>query len=157
RSALSTVHPDRVETRWSELQITDPEAETPLKLQLKRHFIKPFAQTGRLTSSSVLLYGPPGTSKTSIMQALANKLGWEFLSVSPADFLAAGGDQVEARATLIFEILKRAKDMVVLFDEVEEFLVDRSLRARPEGIFRFMTTSMLPKFQALKARREIIF
>jgi SpoVK/Ycf46/Vps4 family AAA+-type ATPase len=119
--------------------------------------VLPYNRGNKFTMLSFLLFGPPGTSKTSIMQALASRLGWDFLAISPADFLAGGAEQVEAKSTLIFEILKRAKHLVVLFDEIDEFLLDRETEERPEGIFRFMTTSMLPKLQSLKADRNIIF
>ncbi|MGH9428396.1 MAG: AAA family ATPase, partial [Terriglobia bacterium] len=119
--------------------------------------VKPLQASGKPKLLSVLLYGPPGTSKTSIMESLAHKLGWQFLAVSPADFLGGGGEQIEARSTIVFEILNRAKRFVVLFDEVDEFLIDRDSKKRPEGILRFMTTSMLPKLQALRSRENIIF
>ena len=158
QAGLVTVHPNSVPTKWDQLSPTDPEKPyaQQVKNKLKDRVALPYERTKSLTASSVLLFGPPGTSKTSLMEGLANRLQWEFLQVSPADFLSAGGDQVEARATLIFEILKRAKTLVVLFDEVDEFLLDRE-GERPEGIFRFMTTSMLPKLQSLRTRRSVIF
>lgn len=161
RAGLTCSRPDAVSTKWEKLQPTDLEQdfERQIKSRLQQYFVTRFRRTRKLKESSVLLYGPPGTSKTSIMEALANKLGWPFLSISPAEFLATGGEQVEARATVIFEILSRAENLVVLFDEVDELLLDREARAeeRPQGIFRFMTTSMLPKLQSLKHRRSIIF
>jgi hypothetical protein len=159
RAGLVAVHPANVGTSWKQLTPTDlgkPSSDR-IKNKLETNFVMPLESTGTLKASSLLLYGPPGTSKTSTMEALANRLEWQFLQITPADFLLAGEEQVEARATLIFEILKRAKNFVVLFDEVDEFLVDRDAPERPGGIFRFMTTSMLPKLQSLKTRRRLIF
>jgi hypothetical protein len=159
RAGLVTVHPAKVATTWKQLSPTDlgkPIADR-IKTKLETNFVSPFKEKGTLKASSLLLYGPPGTSKTSTMEALANRLEWQFLQITPADFLLAGEEQVEARATLLFEILKRAKNFVVLFDEVDEFLLDREAEGRPGGIFRFMTTSMLPKLQSLKTRRRLIF
>jgi SpoVK/Ycf46/Vps4 family AAA+-type ATPase len=160
RAGMVTVSPNSVGTSWTKLQPSDLEKNEPndqIKNKLRDKFVTPHKRLETPRSSSVLLYGPPGTSKTSIMEALANKLGWRFLQITPADFLSVGSEQVEARATLLFEILRRAKDIVVLFDEVDEFLLDRELENRPEGIFRFMTTSMLPKLQSLKSRGSLIF
>lgn|GEM_PF-2241615 len=158
RAGLVTVLPSSLGS-WDELDPTDLGLSRNLRIKnmIEETFVVPFETEGKLRSSSLLLYGPPGTSKTSLMKALANKLGWEFVQITPADFLSAGEDQVEARATLLFEILKRAKDLVVLFDEVDEFLIDRDLKDRPGGIFRFMTTSMLPKLQSLKSQGSLIF
>ena len=159
RAGLVAIHPAHVGTTWEQLTPTDlgkPTADR-IKNKLEANFVMPFKSNGILKASSLLLYGPPGTSKTATMEALANRLEWQFLQITPADFLLAGEEQVEARATLIFEILKRAKNFVVLFDEIDEFLVDRDSPERPGGIFRFMTTSMLPKLQSLKTRRRLIF
>lgn len=158
RAGLVMVPPSSLGS-WDKLAPTDlglPKKRR-IKNMIEETFVVPFETEGKLRSSSLLLYGPPGTSKTSLMKALANKLGWEFVQITPADFLSAGEDQVEARATLLFEILKRSKDLVVLFDEVDEFLIDRELKDRPGGIFRFMTTSMLPKLQSLKSQGNLIF
>lgn len=160
RAGLITVQPNAVGTLWKSLAPTDLERPFDQQVlnKLSNRFAKPYERTKVLSSSSVLLYGPPGTSKTSLMEGLANRLGWDFLQISPADFLSAGGEQVEAKATLIFEILKRAKNLVVLFDEVDEFLFNReAVGDRPQGIFRFMTTSMLPKLQSLRSRRSLLF
>jgi len=159
RAGLVTIQGALVSMPWDKLDPPDLEKRPGKRIlnELEKNIVKPFKETGVLGSSSILLYGPPGTSKTSLMEALAQKMDWQFLQVTPADFLLAGAEQVEARATLLFEILKRAKDLVVLFDEIDEFLVDREAKDRPGGIFRFMTTSMLPKLQSLKSRRKLIF
>jgi DNA polymerase III delta prime subunit len=159
RAGLVPVSPTSVSTTWEDLQASDLEVQPAqqIKNKLRDKFVTPHQRSETPRSSSVLLYGPPGTSKTSIMEALANKLQWRFCQITPADFLSGGGEQVEARATLLFEILKRAKDVVLLFDEVDEFLLDRELKDRPQGIFRFMTTSMLPKLQSLKSQGRLIF
>lgn len=159
RAGLSTKSHRSVDTTWDDLKPTDLEKDydDQVKNKLRERFVLPTERAAGRRSTSVLLYGPPGTSKTSTMEALANRLGWRFLQITPADFLSTGGEQVEARATLLFEILRRGKKLVVLFDEVDEFLLDREVKDRPGGIFRFMTTSMLPKLQALKSAGSIIF
>ncbi len=158
RAGIVTVSPHSVGTTWKKLIPTDLEEphDKQIKNKLKDAFVLPH-QRAQPRSSSVLLYGPPGTSKTSIMEALANRLGWQFLQITPADFLSTGGENVEARATLLFEILRRGKNLVILFDEIDELLLDREAADRPTGIFRFMTTSMLPKLQSLKSRGAVIF
>jgi MoxR-like ATPase len=36
---------------------------------------------------SGILFGPPGTAKTSIVTAIAYYLGWSFVTIDTADFL----------------------------------------------------------------------
>jgi len=73
----------------------------------------------------MLLYGPPGTGKSTIARTLAETLGWPLLTVTPSDFIASGGEAVEARAKAIFQVLDHQTELVVLFDEIDNLLLDR--------------------------------
>lgn len=108
-------------------------------------------------SRSVVLFGPPGTSKTSLAKAVANQLSWWLVQLSPADFLEGGADNVESRAKRIFDYLSQMEQVVVLFDEVDRLLLDRTSDAygRLGDVFKFMTPSMLPKLEQLRSRPGI--
>jgi hypothetical protein len=110
-------------------------------------------------ASSAVLYGPPGTSKTSLAQALAKELGWTFVSLSPSDFLLGGADAIENRAKRIFDYLVQLHEVVVLFDEIDRLLLDRDSDAYGDqtDVFKFMTPSMLPKLAALHDTRGLKF
>jgi ATPase family associated with various cellular activities (AAA) len=108
---------------------------------------------------SILLYGPPGTAKTTVCREIAKALSWQFITVTPSDFLAGGSAEVEARAKAMFTALQEQRDKVILLDEIDHFLLDReSLRyARQTGIFQFMTPGMLTKINDLRAAKSVIF
>lgn len=108
---------------------------------------------------SFLLYGPPGTGKTTVVEQVANKLNWDFLAISPSHFVADGGDRVEERASRLFEALGHQSRTVVLFDEIDRLILDRSSRAygRQGDMFQFMTPSMLTKLNELRRREQVIF
>ncbi|CAM9223214.1 unnamed protein product [Phaeothamnion confervicola] len=55
---------------------------------------------------SAILFGPPGTAKTTTAQAIARYLGYNFLVVDTADFLADGMQNVASRMTYVFDKLK---------------------------------------------------
>jgi predicted ATPase len=105
---------------------------------------------------SAILFGPPGTGKTTLVEALAGALGWQFVEVLAADFLAGGVDQVPARADEIFGALMELDRCVVLFDEIDELIRDRS-REQTDPFGRFLTTSMLPKIAQLWDQRRVLF
>jgi SpoVK/Ycf46/Vps4 family AAA+-type ATPase len=65
---------------------------------------------------------------------MARALRWQFVTVTPSDFLAGGAAEVEARAKAIFMALREQRDKVVLLDEIDHFLLDRERhRHRREG------------------------
>lgn len=105
---------------------------------------------------SAVLYGPPGTGKTTIVEALAGALGWQYVEVLASDFLREGVDGVPAQADRIFDLLMQLDRCVVLFDEIDELIQNRtSGESDPFG--RFLTTSMLPKIAKLWKQRRVVF
>jgi ATPase family associated with various cellular activities (AAA) len=105
---------------------------------------------------SAILFGPPGTGKTTLVEALAGALGWRFVEIQAADFLSAGVDAVPAKADEIFEALMELDRCVVLFDEIDE-LIRRREGHESDPFGRFLTTSMLPKIAQLWDQRRILF
>jgi ATPase family associated with various cellular activities (AAA) len=105
---------------------------------------------------SAILFGPPGTSKTTIVEALAAAVEWDIVEIHASRFLAEGMDRVPSSADWIFLRLMELDRCVVLFDEIDELLRDRQDEdADPFG--RFLTTSMLPKVATLWQQGRIIF
>jgi len=110
-------------------------------------------------TASFMLYGPPGTRKTSLVERMAETLGWPLLSLSPAAFLKNGIEGFESAADEVFEDLFHLRRVVVLFDECEEFFrnrtAPRAVDMRTAGAF--ITSGMLPRLQRLRDLRWIVF
>ncbi len=107
---------------------------------------------------SMLLYGPPGTGKTTIAERLAKTLGYRLITITVSNFLT-GDAELEARAQSIFSVLAAQPDCVVLFDEIDHFLLDRELKRYSQQLttFQFMTPGMLTKIQNLRSSERVIF
>jgi ATPase family protein associated with various cellular activities (AAA) len=105
---------------------------------------------------SAILFGPPGTGKTTLVEAVAGAIDWEFVEVPASAFVSAGIDQVPARAELIFSQLMELDRVVILFDEVDELIRERT-RKDSDPLGRFLTTSMLPKLAKLWDQRRVLF
>jgi len=110
---------------WLSSEPVSPSPESPYRAyhEIERDFVLPRLPAANGTDRpaplfSMLLYGPPGTGKSTIARKLARKLGFELITVTPSDFIATGGEAVEARANAIFRVLEEQRDAVVLFDEI---------------------------------------
>jgi ATPase family associated with various cellular activities (AAA) len=107
-------------------------------------------------SRSAVLFGPPGTAKTTLVESLAGCLSWNYVEVHASDFLSEGMDSVPAKADEIFTQLMELDHCVILFDEIDELIrVRDSGSSAPFG--RFLTTSMLPKLAKLWNQRRVLF
>jgi hypothetical protein len=143
---------------WAELRRT---RETKLTSQIFNLFEERvlFPSTEGKAWRSILLFGPPGTGKTTWPEDTAKLLGWPLIRLSPSHFVAGGPSQVEARATRIFDALHQQANVVILFDEIDRLILDRNAKeyTNQEDIFQFMTPSMLVKIRDLRKRAKTIF
>jgi hypothetical protein len=104
---------------------------------------------------STILFGPPGTSKTEIVEQIADFIGWPTVIVDPSYFVKTGLDQIQVEANRIFRMLSATEQLVVLFDEFDEMVRNRALS--DELLSRFLTTAMLPKLARINKERRILF
>src|SRR4029077_5545936 len=102
-------------------------------------------------ATSVILYGPPGTSKTRLSAMIADALGWPFLKLDPSHLTRQGLDALHAEANRIFTMLEASEQIVVLLDKFDELVRERD-EFGTDPSSRFLTTAMLPKLAALSER-----
>jgi SpoVK/Ycf46/Vps4 family AAA+-type ATPase len=107
-------------------------------------------------SRSAILFGPPGTSKTTLVESIAGALGWSYLEIHASSFVVNGMESVHQRADWIFSRIMELDRCVVLFDEIDELVREREDR-ESHVYSRFLTTSMLPKIAELWKQRRVLY
>ena len=107
---------------------------------------------------SALIFGPPGSGKSTIAKALAKRLDWDYVELTPAQFLSEGEQNIVPKATEVFKRLIRMKGTVIFFDEVDQLVKSRE-KAREKGSESsiWIVISLLPLFQELREQKEIKF
>lgn len=144
----------------------ETDSAAPILAYLEAHLVRPIMTTRTQLPSpasrtmSVLLFGPPGTAKTTVVKAVAEGLGWPVVFLSPGTFIERGLEYIEASARDVFRRILMLQRCVVMFDECDELFRDRGPSRQSEQfrtITAFVTASMLPKLQDLHDRGKIVF
>jgi len=149
-------------SNWQEIAAKYEPVETaPYRLyeDIGRSFVTPRLNQVGEELWSMLLYGPPGTGKTTTAENLAAALGLPLIKVTVSDFLTTGDGHMERRAKLIFEVLRHQMTAVVLFDELDQLLLDRDslLFRQQSSAFQLLTPGMLTKLAELRDAETVIF
>jgi len=119
---------------------------------------------------SMVLYGPPGSSKTKIAEAISSEM-WSsssrwgdrgrprLLRITPADFTRLGEDRIDFEARLIFDLLRHLRGVTIFFDEIDDLLRKRD-SSRRLMFLDLVIPAMLNRLQDLRdscPRQEICF
>lgn len=149
--------------RWKDkVRDFEPMLDAPNENRVYERILADFVTgwaAGKPRKFSMLLFGPPGTGKSSLAENLAEVLEAPLVTVTVSDFLGGGGANVEARAKAIFQTLEAQNRSVILFDEIDSFLLDRDTKRYDgqDSLFQFLTPGMLTKFNDLRKRKRSIF
>ncbi|RUS24731.1 AAA family ATPase [Jimgerdemannia flammicorona] len=90
-------------------------------------FIHPesFARLGIRPPKGILLYGPPGCSKTLMAKALATEAGLNFIAVKGPELFSKWVGESEKAVREVFRKARAASPSIVFFDEIDALTVKR--------------------------------
>ena len=97
-----------------------------------------------------MLFGPPGTGKTTFAKAVASRLNWPFVEVFPSRL---AGDQNGLAGGLrdIFNTINDLDNVVVFIDEVEEIASKR--KGDPPSPTQGVTNELLKLIPTFRENR----
>ncbi|XP_018416622.1 PREDICTED: spermatogenesis-associated protein 5 isoform X2 [Nanorana parkeri] len=125
-SAMREVAVDVPKVSWSDIGGLEN-----VKLKLKQAVEWPlkhpesFIRMGIEPPKGVLLYGPPGCSKTMIAKAIANESGLNFLTVKGPELMNKYVGESERAVREIFRKARAVSPAVLFFDEIDALAVER--------------------------------
>jgi SpoVK/Ycf46/Vps4 family AAA+-type ATPase len=142
-------------------QIIEPRAWADLagmeetKALIEQRVVLPLAEPdlaarhGVVPPRAVVLFGPPGTGKTTFAKAAAGRLGWPFVELFPSRLAAAGPGRAGALREF-FDQVEDVEHLVLFIDEVDEIAGPRATRPDTEGV----TNELLKAIPAFRGRED---
>ncbi|WP_328483191.1 GNAT family N-acetyltransferase [Streptomyces sp. NBC_00377] len=88
---------------------------------------------GVVPPKAIILFGPPGTGKTSFAKAVASRLGWPFVELFPSRLAADTSEGLGTALREVFADLAELDSVLLFIDEVEEIAGVRSGKAVDPG------------------------
>ncbi|XP_069481039.1 ATPase family gene 2 protein homolog B [Ambystoma mexicanum] len=111
-----------------------------VKLQLQQSIEWPmkfphaFVRMGLALPKGILLYGPPGCAKTTLVKAAATSCHCSFLSVSGADLFSPYVGDSEKTLAQVFRQARASTPAIVFLDEIDSILGSRAIGQTSHGV-----------------------
>lgn len=109
---------------------TKKEIQTAIRPYTDHREYEKLARAGLEPVKGLLLFGPPGTGKTTIARIIANETKMKLIVVNASSFLSMYVGESEKNLVSIFKEARNKAPCMICFDEIEAFLMDRSKAER---------------------------
>ncbi|XP_077588771.1 ATPase family gene 2 protein homolog A [Stigmatopora nigra] len=155
-SAMREVSIDVPKVRW-----TDVGGMEDVKLKLKQAVEWPlkhpeaFTRMGIQPPKGVLLYGPPGCSKTMIAKALANESGLNFLAIKGPELLSKYVGESERAVREVFRKARAVAPSVVFFDEIDALAGERGSSTGSGGAGDRVLAQLLTEMDGIEQLSDV--
>ncbi|XP_071391403.1 ATPase family gene 2 protein homolog A [Centroberyx affinis] len=155
-SAMREVAIDVPKVRWS-----DVGGMEEVKLKLKQAVEWPlrhpeaFIRMGIQPPKGVLLYGPPGCSKTMIAKALANESGLNFLAIKGPELLSKYVGESERAVREVFRKARAVAPSIVFFDEIDALAGERGSSSGSGGVGDRVLAQLLTEMDGIEQLQDV--
>ncbi|XP_036618512.1 ATPase family protein 2 homolog [Trichosurus vulpecula] len=115
-----------------------------------------FARMGIQPPTGILLYGPPGCSKTMIAKALANESGLNFLAVKGPELMDKYVGQSERAVREIFRKARAVAPSILFFDELDALAVERGSSSGAGNVADRVLAQLLTEMDGIEQLKDVV-
>ena len=110
---------------------------------------------GAVPPKGILLYGPPGCSKTLLVKAIAGECRMNFFSVKGPEILSKYVGESEKALSNIFEKARKASPAILFFDEIDGLVGARSSQSSGAvDVSERILSQMLQEMDGIKGKDD---
>ncbi|XP_062992502.1 ATPase family gene 2 protein homolog A isoform X1 [Elgaria multicarinata webbii] len=155
-SAMREVAIDVPKVSWSDIGGMED-----VKLKLKQAVEWPlkhpesFIRMGIQPPKGVLLYGPPGCSKTMIAKALAHESGLNFLAVKGPELMNKYVGESERAVREIFRKARTVSPSILFFDEIDALAVERGSSSSSGNVADRVLAQLLTEMDGIEQLKDV--
>ncbi|KAL0223458.1 hypothetical protein P9112_002848 [Eukaryota sp. TZLM1-RC] len=140
--ALKSIRPSAIRevtltipnTKWTDIGgLDDIKALLKETVEWPIKFPEKFIRMGVNPPKGILLYGPPGCSKTLTAKALASEAGLNFLLVKGPEIFSKYLGESEKAIRTLFTKARAASPCIIFFDEIDALAVNRESSGNGAG------------------------
>ena len=134
----------------------------PPKQIVDKRIVLPLTQSelakkhGVFPPRTIIFFGPPGTGKTHFARAIAARLQWWYIEISPSDLMSEGEDRMGSKLKHIFENTKNLDEVVLFIDEFEEIAGNREHASRKDKSITNEFLKQVPIFRKEKRKNLLV-
>ncbi|PGH29351.1 AAA family ATPase [[Emmonsia] crescens] len=156
-TAMREVFLETPKVRWSDIG-----GLHEIKERLRKAVERPLKFPDRMKrlnisgKKGILLYGPPGCSKTLMVKALATEAGLNFLAVKGAEILSMYVGESERALREIFRKARSASPSIIFFDEIDAIASRRGSGPSQGGGGINVLTTLLNEMDGIEELKNVL-
>lgn len=115
-----------------------------------------FAKMGISAPKGVLMYGPPGCSKTMIAKALANESHLNFMAIKGPELFKKYVGESEQAVRQLFKRARRVAPCIIFFDEIDALGSERGSNSGSSKVGDRVLAQMLTEMDGIEQLKDVI-
>ena len=157
-SAMREIMVDIPKVKWEDIGGYD-EVKEKLKQAVEWPLRHPdaFKRLNIQPTRGVLLYGPPGCSKTLMAKAVATEAGLNFIPIKGPELFSKYVGESEKAVREVFRKARAASPAIVFFDEIDAIGGERGKGSDSTSVHDRVLAQMLNELDGIEPLKSVLF